>query len=83
MNLLPNFHETKTIISALVLQLIDSGKVSVGDIASEVGISSESLEAALVVLHAHILHICYFNLFTIHFANFLIARVKLPRFPMV
>lgn len=34
---------------ALVLRkLIDQGKVSVGDVASEVGISSESLEAALV-----------------------------------
>lgn len=32
-----------------VFQLIDQGKVSVGDVASEVGISSESLEAALVV----------------------------------
>lgn len=50
MNLLPNHCETKTLIPTLVLQLIDSGKVSVGDIASEVGISSESLEAALVVL---------------------------------
>ncbi|XP_062221873.1 uncharacterized protein LOC133921131 isoform X3 [Phragmites australis] len=35
-------------IAVLLRKLIDSGKVSVGDIASEVGISSESLEAALV-----------------------------------
>ena len=32
-------------------QLIDEGKVSVGDIESELGLSSESLEAALVVIH--------------------------------
>ena len=76
--------EAKTLISALVLQLIDSGKVSVSDIASEVGISSESLEAALVVRHAYTL--CIFAMptsFTNYFANFLIARVKLPHFPMV
>ncbi|XP_034575751.1 uncharacterized protein [Setaria viridis] len=35
-------------IAVVLRKLIDSGKVSVGDIASEVGISSESLEAALV-----------------------------------
>ncbi|GJN22407.1 hypothetical protein PR202_gb09963 [Eleusine coracana subsp. coracana] len=35
-------------IAAVLRKLIDSGNVSVGDIASEVGISSESLEAALV-----------------------------------
>lgn len=52
MNFLPNHFEAKSLISALFLQLIDSGKVSVSDIASEVGISSESLEAALVVRHA-------------------------------
>uniref|UniRef100_A0A0D9VLI5 PHD-type domain-containing protein n=1 Tax=Leersia perrieri TaxID=77586 RepID=A0A0D9VLI5_9ORYZ len=35
-------------IAVVLRKLIDQGKVSVGDIASEVGISSESLEAALV-----------------------------------
>ncbi|WVZ73483.1 hypothetical protein U9M48_021783 [Paspalum notatum var. saurae] len=35
-------------VAVVLRKLIDSGKVSVGDIASEVGISSESLEAALV-----------------------------------
>ncbi|XP_066332548.1 uncharacterized protein [Miscanthus floridulus] len=35
-------------IAVVLRKLIDSGKVSVSDIASEVGISSESLEAALV-----------------------------------
>lgn len=53
MNILPNHCEVKTLISSLILQLIDSGKISVSDIASEVGISSESLEAALVVCHAY------------------------------
>ncbi|AQK56345.1 Putative PHD-finger domain containing protein family [Zea mays] len=35
-------------IAVVLRKLIDSGKISVSDIASEVGISSESLEAALV-----------------------------------
>ncbi|PWZ22149.1 PHD finger protein rhinocero [Zea mays] len=35
-------------IAVVLRKLIDSGKVSVSDVASEVGISSESLEAALV-----------------------------------
>ncbi|XP_066332609.1 uncharacterized protein [Miscanthus floridulus] len=35
-------------IAVVLRKLIDSGKVSVSDIASDVGISSESLEAALV-----------------------------------
>jgi predicted ArsR family transcriptional regulator len=70
-------------IAVVLRKLIDSGKVSVGDIASEVGISSESLEAALVVLRADTLYICYVSLFTSYFAKFLIGRVKLPHFPMV
>jgi hypothetical protein len=82
MNYLSNHGEAKTLISALVWQLIDSGKVSVSDVASEVGISSESLEAALVVCHACTL--CIFAMFIYKvFCYFFIARVKLPRFPMV
>lgn len=34
----------------LTTQLIDQGMVNVGDIESELGVSSESLEAALVVI---------------------------------
>ena len=35
---------------ALSAQLVDQGNVSVGDIESELGLSSESLEAALEVI---------------------------------
>jgi hypothetical protein len=69
MNYLSNHGEAKTLISALVWQLIDSGKVSVSDVASEVGISSESLEAALVVCHACTL--CIFAMST-SFTNILL-----------
>lgn len=48
---------SKDIDLCAVLQLIDSGNVSVGDIASEVGISPESLEAALVVVHEILLYV--------------------------
>nr|CAB3451194.1 unnamed protein product [Digitaria exilis] len=41
-------HMSSEDIAVVLRKLIDSGKVSVGDIASDLGISSESLEAALV-----------------------------------
>lgn len=81
MNFLPNHCEAKTFISALVLQLIDSGKVSVSDIASEVGISSESLEAALVVCHVYTL--CIFAMstsFTNYFAIFFYCQGETTTF---
>ncbi|XP_071680738.1 uncharacterized protein [Lolium perenne] len=43
-----NLVSSSTDVSAVLRKLIDQGKVSVGDIESELGLSSESLEAALV-----------------------------------
>ncbi|XP_073010390.1 uncharacterized protein [Typha latifolia] len=43
-----NLTQNSADVAVVLRKLIDRGKVSVGDIASEIGISSDSLEAALV-----------------------------------
>lgn len=54
---------------ACTWQLIDQGKVSVGDIQSELGLSSESLEAALVVICIGFMY--FINCFSrLHLHNF-------------
>jgi hypothetical protein len=51
-------------VFALTAQLVDQGKVSDGDIESELSLHSESLKAALEVISSRFLLIRNFFLFT-------------------